>query len=162
MGAFITANLAVLEELAGHLTDFLASLDEDALNWSPLAVETNSIAALATHIAGSLDNWFGRAVGEPVRRDRDAEFSARSSAADLVARIDDALTTVRRRCRLLEEIDPATVYRVQRLSRNEVSDLTVAWCVEHAVIHTGEHWGQIQLTRQLYLDGRRRAEQLSR
>jgi hypothetical protein len=39
---------------------------------------------------------------------------------------------------------------VHRLSSGTDATVCVAWCVEHAVIHAGEHWGQIQLTRQLY------------
>jgi hypothetical protein len=28
--------------------------------------------------------------------------------------------------------------------------LSVGWCIAHALIHAGEHWGQIQLNLQLY------------
>ena len=33
---------------------------------------------------------------------------------------------------------------------SEDADLSVAWWVVHALIHTGEHWGQVQINRQLY------------
>jgi hypothetical protein len=36
------------------------------------------------------------------------------------------------------------------MSAGTSQDVTIAWCVEHAIIHVGEHWGQIQLTAQLY------------
>jgi hypothetical protein len=44
-------------------------------------------------------------------------------------------------------VRPITVHRL----RGDVdATVTAAWCVEHALAHAGEHWGQIQLTAQLY------------
>lgn len=149
MAAFLDANLAVLEELFAGLTALVAPLDDAALNWSPIPGDANSIAAMVTHIVGSLDNWLARATGETISRDRNAEFRARAAAAELLAMLDGSLNVIRRRFAILDRVDPAKVRRVVRLSSNEVSDVTIAWCVEHAVVHAGEHWGQVQLTHQL-------------
>jgi uncharacterized damage-inducible protein DinB len=150
MQPYLAANLAVLEEMYDHLAELIRPLDEACLNWSPPIPETNSIAALVVHIAGSIDNWLGRALDEPVQRDRDAEFRARHDAEALLASIEQSRRRVRERFDRLEAVDPGTVRRVRRLQSEGETSLTVAWCVEHAVIHAGEHWGQIQLNRQLY------------
>ena len=150
MQPYLAANLAVLEEMYDHLAELIRPLDEACLNWSPPIPETNSIAALVVHIAGSIDNWLGRALDEPVQRDRDAEFRARHDAEALLASIEQSRRRIRERFERLEAVDPGIERRVRRLQSEGEASLTAAWCVEHAVIHAGEHWGQIQLNRQLY------------
>lgn len=150
MNPQLAASLAVLEELYDGLLALLSPLDDACLNWSPAAPGTNSIAALTRHIAGSLESWLARALDEPVARDRDAEFRFHGGAADLVALVERSRDRSREQFARLGVIDPGTVRRVRRLGDGGERALTVGWCVEHALIHAGEHWGQIQLNRQLY------------
>jgi hypothetical protein len=150
VSAGLAADLAVLEELFDGMAGLVRPLDADCLNWTPSAPETNSIAAMVTHTCGSIDNWLSRALVETIERDRDAEFRARADAASLVDRIERCRAETRRRIERLEGVDPATVRAVRRLSSGRDDQVSVAWCVEHAIVHAGEHWGQIQLTKQLY------------
>jgi hypothetical protein len=150
MSAQLEAGLAVLEEQLDAMLALVRPLEADCLNWTPPVAETNSIAAMVTHTCGSIDSWLARALVESIDRDRDAEFEARADAAALVGRIERCRVDTRRRIEALEAVDPATVRPVRRLSRGEDQRVSVAWCVEHAIIHAGEHWGQIQLTKQLY------------
>jgi hypothetical protein len=150
MTAHLEAGLAVLEEQLDAMAALLRPLAADCLNWTPPVPETNSIAAMVTHTCGSVDSWLARALVETIERDREAEFAARADAAALVARIEKCRVETRRRVEALSAIDPATVRAVRRLSRGEDQQVSVAWCVEHAIIHAGEHWGQIQLTKQLF------------
>lgn len=150
MNAHLAASLAVLEELYDGMRDLVGGLDSDCLNWTPPIPETNSISALVTHTVGSVDNWLRRALGETVNRDRDAEFRARHDADELVAMIDHSRLETRERFSALDRADLSTLRHVRRLSTNREEDVSIAWCVEHALIHAGEHWGQIQLNRQLY------------
>jgi hypothetical protein len=140
----------VLEEQLEAMAALVRPLDPDCLNWAPPVPDTNSIAAMVIHTCGSIDSWLARALVEPLERDREAEFRQRADAGALVERIERCLADTRRRIAALAEVDPATVRPVRRLSRGEDTRVTVAWCVEHAIIHAGEHWGQVQLTRQLY------------
>src|SRR5919202_597895 len=133
MQPYLAANLAVLEEMYDHLAELIGPLDEACLNWSPPVPETNSIAALVVHIAGSIDNWLGRAVDEPVQRDRDAEFRARHDAEALGAVVEQSRGRIREWFARLEAVDPGTVRRVRRLQLDGETPHTVAWCVEHAV-----------------------------
>jgi hypothetical protein len=148
--AHLEASLAAFDEQFDAMVALLRQLSVECLNWTPEAPETNSIAAMVTHTCGSIDSWLARALVESIERDRDAEFQARADAAALVARVERCRSETRRRVAALAEIDPATVRAVRRLSRGDDQRVSVAWCVEHALVHAGEHWGQIQLTKQLF------------
>jgi len=150
MQPHLAANLAVLEELYHDLTAFLCPLDESCLNWTPPIADTNSIAALVMHVVGSNLSWFSRAVDEPFARDRNAEFGAHADADALTAMLADSLADIRAWCARLEAVDLSATRAVYRLGTAHETPLSAAWCIKHAIIHTGEHWGQMQLNRQLY------------
>ncbi len=150
MQPHLAASFAVLEELYGDLTAFLRPLDESCLNWTPPVPATNSIAALVTHVVGSNLSWFSRAVDAPFTRDREAEFHARGDAESLTVMLAQSLADIRAWCTHLETVDLGVTRTVYRLDATHETPLSAAWCIEHAIIHTGEHWGQMQLNRQLY------------
>jgi uncharacterized damage-inducible protein DinB len=150
MSAFVTASQAVLEELYDDLTALVEPLDEGCLNWAPAGAESNSIAGLTRHIVGSTNSWLARALAESFPRDREAEFVARHTAAELVALVAASRQLAGEQFARLATVDPGLTRQVRRLSTNREMAVTVAWCVQHALIHAGEHWGQIQLNRQLY------------
>jgi uncharacterized damage-inducible protein DinB len=142
--------MQVLDELYDDLVAFLRPLDEARLNWAPAVANTNSIAALVRHIVGSNDAWLARAAGEPFQRDRPAEFRGRGSADALITAVEQSRAEARRRLGFLDSVQPGTVRKVRRLEAQGDTELSVEWCVAHALIHTGEHWGQIQLNGQLH------------
>ncbi|HEX5503072.1 MAG TPA: DinB family protein [Thermomicrobiales bacterium] len=150
MPAHLTASQDVLEELYAALLDLLRGLDDAALAWRPPLPETNSIAALVHHTVGATESWLARALDESLARDRDAEFRASATAAEAVALVERSRERVRAQFARLAAVEPGTVRQLQRHGHAAAQPLTVAWCVEHALIHAGEHWGQIQLTRQLH------------
>jgi hypothetical protein len=150
MNAHLVAGLAVLDELYDDLLALIRETDDDALNWTPPVAEANSIAALTRHVAGSLDAWLTRAAGEPVERNRDAEFRYRGTSRELIDLIERSREASHDRFAQLATIDPFAVRFHRRLGDADESALSVAWCIEHALVHAAEHWGQIQLNRQLY------------
>jgi uncharacterized damage-inducible protein DinB len=146
------AELAVLEELFGHIAELVRPLDEATLNWRPLASDTNSIAALVYHVADSTNVWLARAVGETLERGRDREeqFRRRDSAPNLVAALEAGQVQARRRFGLLDGVDLSRTVQVTRVVAPQPHEVSLAWCIEHALAHVSEHWGAIQLTKQLY------------
>ena len=151
MDPHLTASQAVLDEVYDGLVALIRPLDADCLNWAPTDDESNSIAALTHHIAGSMNSWLARALSEPDVRDRDAEFRGQGDATTLVGIVEASRARVHAQIARLDGIDRGTVRHVQRLApRPHAAEVTVGWCIEHALIHAGEHWGQIQLTRQLW------------
>ncbi len=154
MNPHLEADLSVLDEMLTSLADFIRPLDSDCVNWTPSIPDTNSISAMVVHTLGTLDSWFSRGLGETLQRDRDAEFRAHHTPEELLAKIDASRESVRRFLARYEHVDLAGPIHTRRLSRGTDVTVSVAWCIEHAVIHAGEHWGQIQLTKQMY-DARR-------
>jgi hypothetical protein len=143
----VAANQAAIEELFDRLTALLRELDADAVNWHPPIPDTNTIAAMTSHVVGSTDRWLRHAAGEPRRGDREAELRATATPEELTALIAGARLETSQWFERIAEIDPSTI-RPDRLHPGSPG-VTVAWCVQHALIHAGEHWGQIQLTRQM-------------
>jgi hypothetical protein len=140
----------VFDEILDGEADLVRQCTLECLNWTPPADDTNSIAALIVHTCGSIRSWLARALGDTIERDRDAEFRASGSADDLLALLIDAKTETRSRLRRLGDTGVDQMVDVVRLSQGRPMRVSRAWCVEHALAHAGEHWGQIQLTRQLF------------
>lgn len=139
------AVVAALEKLHADIQEGLEGLAPEALNWRPLP-ETNSIAGLLSHMVEASTFLLALGRGIPVQRDRDAQFakSATGGAA------------------FLAEVSAAWPGLVDAVRSYSGADLTAAremrgravngaWCLLHACEHLTEHWGQIQLTRDLYL-----------
>jgi uncharacterized damage-inducible protein DinB len=147
--------LQMIEDLRGQVCDLIADPPAEALNWRPLeSIEehaTNSLAVLATHVAGAEHFWIGEVVGGlPPSRDRDAEFATRAaSATELV--------------RLLEQIGEETRDVISTLSETDLDGtreargraIPVRWCILHVIDHTALHLGHMQITYQLWMGGQR-------
>ena len=150
MDAQLGASLAVIDELLAAMQSLLAELRDEAVNWTPLPADTNSIAVMVVHTLGSLDTWLSRGYGVELPRNREAEFSAYVSASELVERVAQARERTKTQIARLAHVDLASPRELKRSHGPLPTEQNAAWCVEHALIHAGEHWGQIQLTRQLY------------
>ena len=62
-----------------RLIGCLDGLTPEELNWRPAALDANSVYALAVHMLGTTaENLLGLLGGQPVRREREAEFAARA------------------------------------------------------------------------------------
>lgn len=142
-----------IEDLRQQVCALISDLPEDALNWRPIEQDgtqaTNSLAVMATHVAGAEGFWIGEVVGGgPSIRDRDAEFAVKASnAAALV--------------RLLEETGKQTHQVLGKLTEKDLVQtreargrtMAVRWCILHVVDHTALHLGHMQLTYQLWAGG---------
>jgi uncharacterized damage-inducible protein DinB len=140
---------AELEDTYSELIVLVGQLDEGATNWRPPAPRSNSIAVLVRHMIGSASMWCAIALDEPFERDRDAEFRVHETPQALVAALRDFVSSIRARFERLDSVDPATEHGDPRPSSDDERH-TAGWCVAHVVSHTAEHWGQIQLTRDLH------------
>lgn len=150
MNAQLTAGLTALEEIYDGLIDTLNRADPASLDWTPPIPDANSTAALVRHIVGSVDSWLSRALDEPLQRDRDAEFRYSGSREDLIEMLNASLAKSRDQFARLDAVDPNAMRHYQRISRPDETEFTVAWCIEHALVHAAEHLGHIQLTQQFF------------
>jgi len=132
-----------------RLIETIAGLDDEAVNWKPPVPGANSLLVLLTHaIASAEDHVVGKAGGQTVVRNRDAEFAATGGSGHLAARaaevrrrIDDVLAGLEGR--LDEEREPPM--GKWPAPRGTVRDRLI-----HSVSHTAEHVGHAQLTRDFY------------
>lgn len=118
----------------------------EALNWQP-APEANSIAVIATHVAGAERFWIGEVVGgRPAQRDRDAEFQAHceteSDREALLVRLDEVNRVSEQ---VLSPLSPSQLLE-SRTARDR--RVTVLWCILHILEHNSLHLGHLELTAQ--------------
>ena len=133
----------------------LDGLSEAQLNWRPPVDGGNSVYVIATHTLGNARAFvLGIACGQPLERDRPAEFRASGhDASDLKAQAQ----------RLSDDID-AGLARLSASDLNrrlqppqslwgegEAQEISVREAVLHVVEHASIHLGQLQITRDLAL-----------
>ena len=146
--------LQMLEDLRGQVGALIADLPAEALNWRPLDRTsdhaTNSLAVLATHIAGAERFWIAEVIGgQPATRDRDAEFATRvDGPAELHQRLEETGAVTREVFSALRRADLEGTREVRGRT------VTVRWAILHVIEHTALHLGHMQLTYQLWMGGR--------
>ena len=133
----------------------LDGLSEAQLNWRPPVDGGNSLYVVATHTLGNARAFvLGIACGQPLERDRPAEFRASGrDAAGLTAqarRLSDDIEAA------LAALSPSDLDRrllpAQSLwGEGEVQEISVREAILHVVEHASIHLGQLQLTRDLAL-----------
>jgi hypothetical protein len=141
MDPLVDAAFAEMTRVHADLRVLLQDLPGETLNWQP-GPETSSLYVLITHLLGSEHYLLSAAAGAVIVRDRDAEFRAQGTDAAGLYRLLDAAGE---HCRELRpQITPDT------LSAPVGGRHTGASYLLRAVAHSGEHWGQALLTRQLW------------
>ena len=138
------------DAIGSRLDEFVqlaASIDQDGLHWQPPAESTNSIAVLVVHALGNIEeNILEVLLYQQVGRDRDAEFidgefdaeDLQSKWAELRARLETALSQA-----TIEELD---IVR----SHSRRGTMTGRGVLISAAQHCAQHYGQAELTRDLY------------
>ena len=152
MNAEGVAFAEVLERIGRGVLHELADLPHDVLN-QPVAIpDGNTLFAVATHLVGAGEFWvLALAGGRHIARDREADFRATGTYADLEVRylrwisdVRDVLT------KLPEDAWARTITPpVQYTGSVGAETMTLRACVLHAVEHSALHLGHIQITRSL-------------
>jgi hypothetical protein len=138
--------LARFAELHQAMQQAMDSLSQEALDWVP-GPEMNPISVIVTHTAGAERSLIGELVGgEPAQRDRTTEFRPQGvDAAELAQRLAQAHACAQDALEKLSLTDLSAAR-----TRRDGTKTTVAWALLHALDHTAEHTGHIQITRQLW------------
>lgn len=146
----INSYLEWIEELRGQVSQIVAGLPVEALNWRPVAGTedhaTNSLAVLAAHVAGAEHHWIAEVVGkQPATRHRPDEFVTEvTDAAELVTK----LTAVHHETRQI--FSQLTADSLDQTYTIHNHTFTGRWCILHVIEHTALHLGHMQLTYQLW------------
>jgi hypothetical protein len=130
-------------------------LGDELVNAVPDLSGANSAYQIVFHCCGMLEWWTGSAIlGLDVDRDRDAEFVARGTVAQLTSRADEVRAQV---VHDLELIDPAAPLKGEPSAdyRGTPIDDTAGGALMHVFEELAQHHGHLELTRDLVLSGQR-------
>ncbi len=125
----------------------LDGLNVQEINWAPIP-NANSLYVLATHTLGTTaENLLEVLCGQPVHRQRDAEFAAQGNSAEsLQARWQSQRTQIQAN---LEQLTDTELRRTrEHPRRGKITGRDVLIVVAR---HCAEHLGQAFLTRDLIL-----------
>lgn len=128
-----------------RLLTCLDGLDEAALNWRPLP-NANSLYVLATHMIGNIEETvWGLLCGQPIARDRDAEFSAMGHDARLVQTRWQSLQT-----HIAQHLAQLSSSDLEQERLHPRRGLLTGWTILLIVArHAAEHLAHAELTRDL-------------
>ena len=119
-------------------------LGEELVNRRPHGPGTNSVAALIVHCAAVAPWWLGHvALGDPTQRDRESEFEATATIAELHALVAASLAASMEALRRLEAGEGSDGGGRQFLLDGDASDAGV---VIHVIEELFQHLGHIDLT----------------
>ena len=146
--------LTMIEDLRAQIADQVRDMPAEALNWKPIEGKgeraTNSLAVLAVHVAGAEHFWIGEFVGKlPPTRDRDAEFRTVVDSPQPCLNVLDAAGEETRE--ILSKLTPDELDEVREVRGKQVP---VRWGILHVIDHTALHLGHMQLTYQLWNEGK--------
>lgn len=143
-----------LENLRGQIADLIRDLPAEALNWLPTERvgdhATNSIAALAAHVAGGERSWVAETIDrQPPIRNRPSEFETKvEDVSGLIARLEEVGQETRA---ILSALPEAALSEIRE---KEGRALAVRWIILHVIDHTALHLGHMQVTYQIWDQGR--------
>ena len=152
----IEGYIGIIRELHGEIKKLIDQVPAEFLDWKPIEgtgdLATNSMGALVIHMVGTQFNWIKAVIaGQPVSRDRDAEFAAKGlSKGDLKSKLDGAM-------KMTEEILPGlTPEKLEESRKRRDQPVNVRWCILHVIEHLGMHIGHMQLTYQLWMSKKKK------
>jgi uncharacterized damage-inducible protein DinB len=121
-------------------------LGDELVNERPPGPETNSVAQLVIHCCGVTEFWLGCVgLGRPTTRDRDSEFTATATVAELHMLVDRNRDQAGADVRAFEAGATTTRHVAVRetLEGGDTSDTAV---VLHVLEELFQHLGQMELT----------------
>ncbi len=138
-----TADL-YLRHAFGQMLGVADRLGDDRVNDRPHGSDTNAVAALIVHCCAVTEFWIGHvALGRPTSRDRESEFSATATVADLHATVEATLAQLADDLAAIDEgrVQPDRTGR-QFLEGGDESDGAI---VLHVLEELYQHLGHMEL-----------------
>jgi uncharacterized damage-inducible protein DinB len=154
MNREIQQYVLTLEDLRGQVAAMIKDVPAEGLNWRPTLPEgadpTNSLAVLAVHIAGAEHYWIAECIGGyPATRVRDEEFTfVAESAVEPLRRLNAVGEETR------AVLSKLKVDELELTFEKEGRQVPVRWAIHHCIFHASLHIGHMQLTYQLWADGK--------
>jgi uncharacterized damage-inducible protein DinB len=138
---FLRFSVAKLRRQSGQVEECLAKLTPEQV-WQRGGESQNAVGNLLLHLTGNIREWILTGVaGEPLHRNRDAEFAARGGVAP-VTLIRDLRDTIDKASNVIASLPPDRLMEMLSIQGHEVSVLEAIY---HVVEHFSGHAGQIIL-----------------
>ena len=130
-----------LRRLINWFIEAFDPLPVEAFSWHPPLAQANSLAAISLHAISSAEWWVQSCVGDaPLERERDAEFAAEVTWAELRPRYRAFLAQAEAMLAGMSSDDLAAI------SRHPAGDRMNRRCLVHTIEHLGLHLGQAEIT----------------
>ena len=132
----------------------LEGLSEVQMNRRPPIAGANSVYVIAAHTVGNARAWvLGIACGQPIRRDRPAEFGAAGGYAQLADETQELLEEIKAALTALDAsaLDRRVVPSPELWGDDEVREISVRQALLTVVEHASVHLGELHVTRDLAL-----------
>ena len=144
--------LPFLDTALDGMLGIAATLGDELVNARPDLPGANTPFAIITHCVGVTDWWIGVMIaGRNVDRDRDSEFNASGTVAELGVAVDALMLRMRAD---LQQMNPASPLRRPELLPPGGAART--WTQSAALIHTleelAQHHGQLEITRDILIE----------
>lgn len=148
MEQFFADYIDRIQDLHSYYHKAFDGLTTEQLDWVP-GEEMNSLCVLAMHVSQAERYWVGVSIGDPIKRNRPAEFEASGHTADdLKQRFEDNLAYYKTALETVSVANFGQTITID-LNPNNVWQTTMGWGLLHALDHTAEHLGHVGITRQL-------------
>ena len=129
------------------MVSIVEELGDDLANVQPELPGANSAFQIVFHCCGMLEWWTHEAVlGVDVGRDRDAEFTASGSVADLTARVDVVRRQLRDDLASIDLDGPLRGYPSDHY-RDTPIGMSARGVLLHVFEELAQHHGHLELTR---------------
>ena len=127
------------DDYPGQISACLEALAEDQIWWRPNE-QANAVGNLVLHLIGSNHYYLEHVIdGRALHRDRDAEFTARSTRSRAELQVDWA-ASVKASRDVLDRLEPSQMTQVtERTGRSS----TFSQILLHVTHHNAAHMGQI-------------------
>jgi hypothetical protein len=154
VGVDVDEYLGFVDRAFGGMLRIALELGDDRVNERAVLPGANSAFVLVTHCLGVCEYWVGALVaGRAVDRDRDAEFLATGTVADVRARVAAG------RARLVDDLSayrPGAALTVAQDPRflGPEGELTQDGVLLHVLEELAQHHGQLEVLRDVLLAAR--------
>jgi len=147
---YLTVVARALDGMAGIARE----LGDDGVNLRAPVRGANSAFALVAHCLGVCEYWLGSLVaGRDVVRDRDAEFTATGSLADLEARLAASRSRIRADVAAYRPGAPLAAPADPRFSAAGDETMTQDGVLLHVLEELAQHHGQLEVLRDVLAGG---------
>lgn len=142
-----------VDQTLDQMVGVLRELGDELACKRPELPGANSPFGIVTHSVGVMTFWAGHLVaGREVVRDREAEFVATGSVADLVAKIDSARVQFREDV-AVAGLDEPLRFEVSPADAALPFGLRQGAALFHIFEELSQHLGQLEITRDVLLAG---------